>query len=159
MGRYNTIYGDETEIKKKGRRSNGVNKDGCDNVEGGKKRKYGRGVEDRVGNERGRDLVVVYIPPKINAWGREEYGNLLKDTYNCLKNMIENSNNIIFMGDFNCKEVCWEKWFTEGGEESWGNVLLNLVLNNIMTQWIKENTRFRGEEPSRLLTEELEVIK
>ena len=42
-------------------------------------------------------------------------------------------------------------------------ILLDLVMNNIMTQWIKENTRFRGnEEPSRLdllLTNELEVIR
>ena len=59
------------------------------------------------------------------------------------------------MGDFNCKEVCWKKWHT-GREESWDGLLLDLV-----TQGIKENTRFRGnEEPSRLdllLTKELEV--
>ena len=40
---------------------------------------------------------------------------------------------------------------------------MDLVMNNIMIQWIKENTRFRGnEEPSRLdllLTKELEVIR
>ena len=57
---------------------------------------------------------------------------------------------IIMIGDFNCKEVCWEDWYT-GGEESWAGILLDLVMNNIMTQWIKENTKFRGnEEPSRL---------
>ena len=36
-------------------------------------------------------------------------------------------------------------------------------MNNIMTQWIKENTRFRGnEDPSRLkllLIKELEAIR
>ena len=42
-----------------------------------------------------------------------------------------------------------------------GGVLLDLVRNNIMTHWMKENTRFRSNgEPSRLdllLTKELEV--
>ena len=41
------------------------------------------------------------------------------------------------------------------------DLAMDLVMNNIMTQWIKENTRFRGNEvPSRLdilLTKELEV--
>ena len=110
-----------------------------------------------------KDLLVVYVPPKTNVCEREEYGDMLKDTYKCLKNMIENSDNIIMMGDFNCKEVCWEEWYTRGGEESCVGILLDLVMNNIMTQYIKYNTGFRGnEEPSRLdllLTKELEVIR
>ena len=114
-------------------------------------------------NGNKRDLLVVYVPPKTNAWGREEYGDMLKDTYKCLKNMIENSDNVIMMGDFNCKEVCCEEWCTGGGEESWVSILLDLVMNNILTQWIKENTGFRcNEKPSRLdllLTKELEVIR
>ena len=52
--------------------------------------------------------------------------------------MMENSDNIIMIGDFNCKEVCWGEWYTGGGEESWDGILLDLVMNNIMTQWIKE---------------------
>ena len=66
-------------------------------------------------------------------WGREEYGNILKHTCKCLKNMIENSDTITMIGDFNCKEVCWDEWFT-GGEESCGSILLDLVMNNILTQ-------------------------
>ena len=77
--------------------------------------------------------------------------------------MIENNDNIIMMGDFNCKEVYLEEWHIVGGEKSWVDILLDLVMNSIMTQWIKENTIFRGnEEPSRLdlqLTKELEVIR
>ena len=45
------MYESETEIKKV-MRSNGVKKEGCDNGEGGKRRRYGRGVEGRVGNEK-----------------------------------------------------------------------------------------------------------
>ena len=135
---------------KKGRRSNCVNKEGCDNGEGGKTRRLGS-VEGRVGNEKWK-----------KKRGGEDYGNIVKYTYNCSKNIIENSANIIMIGDFNCKEVCWEEWYAEG-EESWGGILLDFVVNTIMIQWIKENTRFRGnEESSRLdllLTKELEVIK
>ena len=55
------------------------------------------------------------------------------------------------MRDFNYKEVCWEECYTGGGGELWGGKLLGLVINNIMTQWIKENTRFRvDEEPPEL---------
>ena len=98
-------------------------------------------VELVIKNGRKRDLVDVYLPPKTNVWGGEKYGNMVKDTCKCLKNMMEKSDNIIMMEDFNCKEVCWEELFT-GGEESRGGILLDLVMNNIMTQWIKENTRF-----------------
>ena len=44
-----------------------------------------------------------------------------------------------------------------------GWLMLDLIMNNIKTQWIKDNTSYRGnEEPSRLdllLTKELEVIR
>ena len=80
-----------------------------------------------------RDLVIVYIPPKTNALEREEYGDMVKDTYSCLTNMKENNDSITMMGDFNYREVCWEEWYI-GGEESWGGILLDLVMNNIMTQ-------------------------
>ena len=53
--------------------------------------------------------------------------------------MMENSDTIIMMGDFNCKEVCWEEWYTGGGEESWGGILLDLVMNNIMTVVMKNH--------------------
>ena len=92
-------------------------------------------VELIMKNVRKRDLVVIYIPLKTNAWGRQEYGNMVKDTYKCLNDMIENSDNIIMMEDFNCKDVLWEEWYTGGGEESWDCIFLDLVMNNIMIQW------------------------
>ena len=80
-----------------------------------------------------------------------------------MKNVIVRSRNITIMGDFNCKEVLWEDWLTEGGELSWGNRLLQLAMDNILPQWVTENTRFRGnEEPSRLdlvFTKEPEIIE
>ena len=88
-----------------------------------------------------RDLAVVYVPPKTDAWSLEEYEVMLKDSKECLEEMIKNSDNISIMGDFNCKEVCWEDWTTGGSENSWGSTLLKLTMENVMTQWINESTR------------------
>ena len=53
------------------------------------------------------------------------------------------------MGDFNCSEVNWET-FESGGENTWGNSLLRLTMNNTLIQWVTENTKFRCEDkPSR----------
>ncbi len=80
-----------------------------------------------------------------------------------MERILAESNNITFMGDFNCKEVFWEEWTTDGGEESWRYMLLNLIMTNTMTQWIGENTRFGGnEEASRLdlvFTKEMDIIE
>ena len=55
------------------------------------------------------------------------------------------------MADYNCKELCWQECNTQGGEESWGNTLLNPVMSNTTTHWTGENTSFTlREEPSRL---------
>ena len=98
-----------------------------------------------MNNGRKGDLVLIYVPPKTNAWGREEYENMVKDTYNCLRNMIGNSD-----GRFQLQRSLLER-MVYWRRKSWGDLLLNLLMNNMMIQWIKENTRFRGnEEPSRL---------
>ena len=52
--------------------------------------------------------------------------------------MLESSDNITMMGDFNCKEICWIKQYTGGGQKSWDGILMDLVMNDIMTRWIKE---------------------
>ena len=38
--------------------------------------------------------------------------------------MIENSDNITMMGVLNCKEVCWEEWYTGERKESWGGFIV-----------------------------------
>ena len=41
--------------------------------------------------------------------------------------------------------------FKSGGENTWGNRLLRITMNNKMIQWVTENTKFRGEnKPSKL---------
>ena len=118
-------------------------------------------VKTKQNNQR--DFAVAYVPPKTNAWHREEHDRMLTQTLESLERVVESSENLVLMGDFNCKEVCWEEWYTDGGEETWGARLLNLVMENAMTQWVKEKTRYQcNEEPSRLdlvLTKEIEVVK
>ncbi len=53
-------------------------------------------------------------------------------------------------GDFNCGDVHWEM-FEAGDDHTRGSRLMKVTLDNMMIQWVKENTRIRGEdEPSRL---------
>ena len=77
-------------------------------------------ISVKLKHNKQRDFAIAYVPPKTNAWTGDEYEGMLSETLECLEGVIENSNNLILMGDFNCKEVCWEQWYTDGGEESWG---------------------------------------
>ena len=67
------------------------------------------------------------------------------------------------MGDINCSEVKWENYECSGEDNSWGNRLLKLTMENAMKQWVTENTRYRDEnEPTRLdlvLTKEIDLPK
>ncbi|XP_050714228.1 uncharacterized protein LOC126997279 [Eriocheir sinensis] len=119
---------------------------------------------ETVGAEgRRRQYVVGYVPPRTNAWKAREYEVMIQDTVSCLDGMLRESERIILMGDFNCKEVEWEDWRTQGTEESWGGRLLQLAMEHVLTQWIKEHTRFGKEgEASRLdlvFSKEPEVIE
>lgn len=54
-------------------------------------------------------------------------------------------------------------WTTEGGETSWAHKLLNLAKDNILTQWLRNYTRYWGnEEPSwweLVFTKEVEILE
>lgn len=53
---------------------------------------------------------------------------------------IENSRRIVMLGDFNCGDVKWE--FFEAGEgNAWGGRLLEVMMDNVMMQWISENKK------------------
>ncbi len=69
--------------------------------------------------------------------------------------------NIMIMEDFNCKNVKWEDWSVERKGELWGGKLLRMAMDNLMTQWVDENTKFREDKPSWLdliFTKESEVM-
>lgn len=51
------------------------------------------------------------VPPKTRSLRREEYESLLKDTDEDMEGLISKPN-LTIMRDFNCKEVCWEKWMS-----------------------------------------------
>lgn len=99
------------------------------------------------------DVVVAYMPPHTRTWSAEEY-NGLKDTMTQGLERIINragNNELLIVGDFNCKEVNWEEGEAGGGESSWGCKLLELTNDNLLVQNVKECTRKRGQdEESRL---------
>ncbi len=99
---------------------------------------------------------MVYVPPKTKTWNRQEHEQLLSETKEWLVKKIKENNKIVIMGDFNCKEINWEEWNTRRGEDSWGDKVLKLAMNNIMTQWVEENIRYRGGEDS---SRRLNIIK
>ena len=109
------------------------------------------GIEVKDGHGDKVDVVVCYIPPYTRTWKRDEHEQLRNDSVATIQRLIDRKNRIIVMGDFNCGEVDWENMDAGNNEESWGNRLMELVMENTLTQIIKEKTRIRGEdEPSRL---------
>ncbi len=104
----------------------------------------------------------MYVLLKTNAWTEELYKKL-KDTMECLRRLLKEKNKILIIGDFKCKEVSWESWSTEGSEASWGKKVLELVIDNFLTQWVKENMRFRGNDKSSrldlIITREPDIIE
>lgn len=114
-----------------------------------------------VGKKR-RTIAVAYIPPKTGSWSTEEHKEMLKDTQTSLETIMKQRTELILVGDFNCKEVDWENWQTEGSGNTWGSVLLDMAMENLLIQWVKETTRFRGDDqPSRLdlvFTKGIEIL-
>lgn len=102
-------------------------------------------------NSENTDVAVAYMPPYTRAWTAEEYQRLKEDTIKTIETLIHRNNELILVGDFNCKEVNWEEGDAGSNMSSWGNVLLDLITDNLLIQNIKEHTRQRGkDEPSRL---------
>ena len=97
------------------------------------------------------NYVGVCVPPKTNAWEREEHEDMLVGVLRALKNIVKDSNDVVIAGDYNCKEVNWEAMTTSGGQNSWSNRLVNWAVENLLTQWVDCDTRFSGSDaPSRL---------
>ena len=86
---------------------------------------------------------------------------MIEDTLLSLSQVVQGRSKIILTGDFNCKDVDWENLECGGGHETWGPRFLDLMMENMLTQEVKEDTRYRGEdEPARLdlvLTRKLQL--
>ena len=124
----------------------------------------GRAEVISVKLQGGRDaptLIVAYVPPKTRSWNHQEYEEIKDDTIRHLEKVLKERKKVILVGDFNCKEVNWETYETGMGENAWGERFLNLMMENMMTQRVKENTRVRGDdEPSQLdliLTRDVQI--
>ena len=90
-----------------------------------------------------------------------EHQRRLENTSDFLQSLNEGSKSVILVGDFKCKEIHWEDWSAEG-EEMRGNKLLGIAMDCRMTQWVQEETRYKGDNiPARLdliLTKEPDII-
>ena len=96
------------------------------------------------------NLVTVYVPPRTRAWNGEQYNTMLRSTMERLKNEAVKKERMVMVGDFNCKEVLWEDFEVKDGNE-WGKEILNMMMDNLMTQWVRLPTRCRGDDtPARL---------
>ena len=98
-----------------------------------------------------RRIILTYVPPRTNAWGCEEYKGMKRELIRCLDDMIRKDSTVLLLGDFNSKEVNWEEMEVNGDTGEWGEDLLQLVMVNTMEQWVRENTRYRGEDEPTML--------
>ena len=117
-------------------------------------------IENKSGKERA--YVGVYVPPQTSAWKREEYEDMLNVVLQKLGEIVTEEKDFMIVGDFNCKEINWEEETCQGGENSWSDRLLNWATENLLTQWVRGETRFSGRDaPSRLdllFTSDNEII-
>ena len=76
---------------------------------------YGDGLAEiasviiRTGGSEKRKIIVVYIPPKTNMWEINTYKNMHNETRATLEGMIRKNYKVLLVGDFNSKEINWEK--------------------------------------------------
>ena len=82
---------------------------------------YGEGKAElmsiKVENgNKGMLIIVAYVPPKTSSWSRQDHEGLVKDTLLNLSKIIKGRRRVILVGDFNCKEVDWEKYESGSGE-------------------------------------------
>ncbi|XP_050692945.1 uncharacterized protein LOC126983856 [Eriocheir sinensis] len=96
-------------------------------------------------------IITAYVSLKTESWNEVRYNAMQEETVRALTDKIKNNRKVLLTGDFNCKAVKWEDYAMEGGENTWGSKLLKLATNNLLTQWVKGETRLRGDDqPSRL---------
>lgn len=102
-----------------------------------------------VGN-KDINMVAVYVLPRTRTWNGEQYNTMLRSTMERLKNEAAKKERMVMVGDFSCKEILWEDFEVKDGNE-WGKEILNMMMHNLMMQWVRLPTRCRGDDtPARL---------
>ena len=108
-------------------------------------------------------VICLYMPPLTGAWTREEHTEMMDELITQLEKLSDKNHRILITGDFNAKEIDWEKM--EAGKEgdTWNSKLLEFATEHILTQHVRDNTRIRGDdEPSRLdlvFTRERDIVR
>ena len=101
-------------------------------------------IEVLVGGREKIVVATVYVPPQTRAWKKEEHYLLKGETLAVLQDLLKCINHILLCGDINYKDVKWEEYEAGSEEGSWGNNLLDLMVDNTLHQYVKETTRERG---------------
>lgn len=118
---------------------------------------YGDGMAEVIGLTIGtgrkerRKIIVTYVPPKTNAWQLQEHKEMYRQVIENLDHMLQDERRILLVGDFNCKGVDWSEMDVVENSGAWSEKMLQLSMENMLEQWVKEATRYREEaEPSLL---------
>ena len=102
---------------------------------------YGKGKPELISAQiktkywESQKIVVAYVPPKTKQkWTKEKHEEIVEDILENLEKIIKISQRVILVWNFNCSGVKLET-FKRGDENTWGNELLRLMVNNTMVQW------------------------
>lgn len=108
---------------------------------------YGKGKAEiasvNLKNEIREMLVIITtcVSRRTNSWKNEKCDERINDTIMNIRRLLKTNKKVLLFGDFKCKEVNWEDFERRGSDTTWGAKFLNLTLEILMTQWVKENTR------------------
>ncbi len=120
-------------------------------VEYGEGRSETLSVEIKIQGQESRKIIVAYMPPKTNTWGTDDYKHMQSEFIKSIDDMLKIRNKVLLVGDFNSKEINWGEMEVTGIASTWSEEFLQTMMVNTMDQWVKENTRYRGEDEPSLL--------
>ena len=122
-----------------------------ENVEYGVGRAETLSVDIKIRGEKNRKIIVAYVPPKMSTWETDMYKHMQNEVLKSINDMLKKGKRVLLVGDFNRKEINFGEIEMRGNASSWSEELLTAMMVNTMDQWVKETTRYRGEdEPSQL---------
>ena len=90
------------------------------------------------------NIVTVYVPPKTSAWSNEQYNSMVERTMTRVMIEVTKTDKSVIVGDLNCEDVKWEE-FEVGNGGDWGEQLLNYAVENLMTQWVRDEVMPRRD--------------
>ena len=92
-------------------------------------------------------VAVIYNPPR-NTERPEDYElnneGIIEILNKVAQMAIDKGSRLLVMGDFNHKEINWEKLDPQGDSQSWRARFLDCVQGNFLHQHVIEATRARG---------------